>query len=663
MTDPPGTPPLRILIVDDDPSIHDDFRKILAAPERRPPALERIEAALFPTHEGSAGTPTARTHDSFHIDSAFQGQEAVHLAEQAVQQGQPFGVVFIDVRMPPGLDGIETISRLWRTDPELQVVVCTAHSDHSWIDMVSPLGNRDDLLVLRKPFDAIEVLQMAHALARRRIHVTENRRRLADLERLVSEQTHQLDSQSAELRAQGDRCAAAESALEHLATHDALTGAPNRVQLREQMTAALSRARRHESHVALLIVSLGQFKEVNSMFGRSTGDELLRSVTDRLRSCVRASDTVARIGGDEFAVLLEDLVRQDEAAIVAERILATCGAAFDECGHSVLTPPSIGLAAFPNDCSDPETLLRCADLAAVHARQSTQATICRYTDGMLANSHERMALRERLGRAVEHNELELWYQPWFDLRSGSVAAVEALLRWNHPELGLVLPAKFVPSAERSGAIVPIGAWVLETACRQMADWSDSGGPPITLAVNVSAKQVACPGFVELVTRVLVEVSLDPRRLELELTESAALGDSEQCAGVFAQLAALGIRLAIDDFGSGYSSLLRLRQTPISVVKIDEFFLREIGVNARDATIVRSVAAMARALGMTVVAEGVNNAEQLKALRQLGGSATGGPACDRVQGFLLGRPLPATESTALLRQLARSGSPWLRSDTP
>jgi diguanylate cyclase (GGDEF)-like protein len=663
MTAPAETPALRILVVDDDPSIHDDFRKILTARERRPPSLESIEAALFSTHEGSVEATTTEIQNAFRIDSALQGEEAVRLVGEALRQHQPFAVAFVDVRMPPGPDGIETISRMWQADPELQVVVCTAYSDHSWLDMVSALGSSDGLLVLRKPFDAIEVLQMAHALAQKRIHATESRRRLAALEHLVSEQTHQLDSQSAELRVEVDRRAAAESALEHLATHDALTGVPNRVQLREQMTAALSRARRHGSHVALLIVSLGQFKEVNSTFGRSTGDELLRCLTDRLRCCVRASDTIARIGGDEFAVLLEDLVQQDEAAIVAHRVLGTCGAAFDVCGHSVLTPPSIGLAAFPNDCPDPETLLRCADLAAVHAKQSTEATICRYTDGMLASSHERMKLRERLGRAVEHNELELWYQPLFDLRTGSVAAVEALLRWNHPELGLVLPAKFIPSAERSGAIVPIGAWVLETACRQMADWSASGGPPITLAVNVSAKQIACPGFVELVTRVLVEVSLDPSRLELELTESAALGDSEHCADVFARLAGLGIRLAIDDFGSGYSSLLRLRQTPISVVKIDEFFLRNIGVDSRDATIVRSVAAMARALGMTVVAEGVNSAEQLQALRQLGGRPSAGPVCDRVQGFLLGRPLPAAESTAVLRQLAQSGSPWLRSDAP
>jgi diguanylate cyclase (GGDEF)-like protein len=663
MTDPAETPSLRILIVDDDPSIHDDFRKILAAAERTPPTLESIEAALFATHGGNAGTATAIVQDSFRIDSALQGEKAVELVEEAQQQGEPFGVAFVDVRMPPGLDGIETISRIWRVDPELQVVVCTAYSDHSWIDVMSALGNSDGLFVLRKPFDAIEVLQMAHALARKWVLARETQRRVANLERLVSEQTHQLDSQSAELRAQVDRRAAAESALEHLATHDALTGVPNRVQLRERMTSALSRARRHGSHVALLIVSLGQFKEINSMFGRNTGDELLRSVTDRLRSCVRASDTIARIGGDEFAVLLEDLVQPDEAAIVASRVLTACGASFDVCGHAVLTPPSIGLAAFPNDCSDPETLLRCADLAAVHAKQSSQATIRKYTDGMLANSHERMKLRERLGRAVEHGELELWYQPLFDLRTGAVAAVEALLRWNHPELGLVLPAKFVPSAERSGAIVPIGAWVLETACRQMADWSDGGEPPFTLAVNVSARQIASPGFVELVTRVLGEVSLDPGRLELELTESAALGDSEQCAGVFTALARLGIRLAIDDFGSGYSSLLRLRQTPISVVKIDEFFLRDIGADSRDATIVRAVAAMARALGMTVVAEGVDNVGQLRALRQLEGGATGGLVCDRVQGYLLGRPLPAAESTAVLRQLAESGSPWLKSDTP
>ena len=639
---------MRILVVDDNPAIHDDFKKILSPSSGPSRNLERLELELFGGQPGPASLkpPDPGTSRGFSISSALQGERAVELVREALAEGRPFNLAFVDVRMPPGMSGIDTIARLWELDPRLQVVVCSAYSDHSWSDIVRRLGHNDGLLVLRKPFEAIEVLQLAHALTRKWSLDQALKQRLDDLELAVRARTRALEETNRALLDQIQHRSRAELDLKHLATHDPLTRVPNRVLLRERMEACLSRARRNGSHVALILLDLDHFKEVNDSYGHASGDELLRLVAERLRACVRTSDVVARLGGDEFVLLLDDVLEPEEAAIVAERVLRACSAPFLLFGNEVHAPPSMGIAVFPNDCSNPDDLLKCADLAMYEAKEAGRATFRFYAGAMLASSHEKLKLREELMRALEREQFLVYYQPLVELESGTVTAMEALVRWQHPELGLVPPIKFIPAAERSGLIAKLGAWVLRTACAQLAEWRRAGAE-LSIAVNVSAREVQAPDFVDIVTDALAATGLEPHHLELELTESVALRDPEKSADVLGRLSCLGVRLAIDDFGSGYSSLMRLRQMPINVLKIDRFFVQDIVSSPRDAAIVAAVVAMAHSLGLKVVAEGVETREQLQALRTLECDLDRKTTCDLIQGYLLSKPLPAAEATALL----------------
>jgi len=637
-------PTARILIVDDNPAIHDDFRKILLASSRDDVELVTLERELF----GSSGRdpePAITTRAAkFSLYSVFQGEQAVAATRDALEDGQPFQLAFVDGRMPPGISGIDTIAALWEVDPRLQVVVCTAFSDHTWSDIVRKLGHSDGLLVLRKPFDGIEVLQLAHALTRKWILGHAVRQRLDDLEVVVSSRTQALEEANEQLLLQIDQRTRAENDFRHLATHDPVTGIPNRVFLRERMLATLTRAQRTKSKAALVLVDLDHFKEVNDAYGHPAGDELLRAVAARLHSCVRSADVVARIGGDEFALLLEDIASPEEAALVAKRALKACSEPFMVSGHAVHTPPSMGIAIFPDDGSDPEELLKSADLAMYEAKESGRATYRYYAKDMLAISHEKLRLREQMLHAIERSELRVWYQPLVDLRTGEVSAMEALIRWQHPELGLVPPLKFIPAAEKSGLIVPIGAFVVQTACAQLATWRKLG-LDLSMAVNVSVREVQAPGFIEMVTRALAAAELEPHLLELELTESDAMREPEQFAAILNAVAAMGVRIAIDDFGSGYSSLMRLRQMPINVLKVDRFLIQDIVSSPRDTAIVGAVVAMGRSLDLTVVAEGVETSAQLETLRNLRWDHAVATPCDRVQGYLISKPLPSEEATA------------------
>jgi diguanylate cyclase (GGDEF)-like protein len=630
------------LVVDDNPAIHDDFRKILQPASQVDDAIAELEAALFDApkeHKSSL---------SFEIDSAHQGEQAIEMVERSIAEGRPYALAFVDVRMPPGLDGVETLVRLWRHDPRLQAVICTAYSDHTWGDMARTLGHSDGFLVLRKPFDTIEVLQLAHALASKWTLRREVERQLSELETMVSQRTRALETANSELRKEIAARAQAEDDLKHIATHDSLTGLPNRVLLHDRLGSALARARRHQRLVALLLLDLDQFKEVNDSYGHAAGDELLRSIAGRLKSTVRNCDTVARMGGDEFVVLLEDLAEPEDAAVVAKRLLEECSAPVTVLGHQVRTPPSIGIALYPHDCSDVETLLKSADLAMYQAKHSGRATYRFFHQGLLERSMERVTIREELERALCDEEFELWYQPLVDLTTGVVTGMEALLRWHHPKNGMVPPMKFIPAAERCGLIVPIGEWVLRAACRQLAEWHAHGATDLSVAVNVSATQLHAPGFVEMVISALEESGVDARHLEIEVTESTAFEDSNLARAVLERVAETGARIVIDDFGSGYSSLNRLKDMPVHMLKIDRFFTKDIADDPRDAAIVLAIVRMAHSLGIAVVAEGIENYEQLEFLRKRDQQPEPIPVCDRAQGFFLGRPLPSEAATTFLR---------------
>jgi diguanylate cyclase (GGDEF)-like protein len=628
----------RILIVDDNPAIHDDFAKILSPETGGEAALAELEAALF------ADVPLARTPAlDVEIVSAHQGEEAIAIVCDAVARGEPFAVAFVDVRMPPGIDGVETIARMWEVDPHLQAVICTAYSDHSWASMTARLGDGDRFLVLKKPFDSIEVIQLAQALTRKWALARAMAEHLEQLESLVAERTRALERANEELSREVDVRRQAQRELEQLATHDALTGLPNRLLLCDRIAAAVARGRRHGTRAALMVLDLDHFKEVNDTYGHAAGDDVLRETARRLEASVRACDTVARLGGDEFIVLLEDLAAPGDAALVASRIVAACSEPIRSGDHAMRAPPSVGIAICPEDGANTEALLQCADLAMYQAKSAGRGTFRFFDDAMLASSALRVSLRHELEIALREGQLALWYQPLVDLHGGAIRGVEALLRWVHPERGLVAPMTFIPEAERSGLIVPMGEWVLETACQQLAAWRRAHGTNMTVAVNVSARQLESSGFVDAVRRSLAAAQLEPSALELEITESAAFEDEDRSRAVLAQIADLGVRILIDDFGAGFSSLNRLRSLPIDALKIDRMFVRSVATDPADAAIVLAIVGMAHALGIEVVAEGIESAAQLEALRTLRWDEARRPICDRGQGFYLGRPAPAAEA--------------------
>jgi len=635
-------PAFRVLVVDDNAAIHEHFRMILAGEESpNDDALDELEGELFESAK-RAPEEVAR----FTLDSAYQGQEAVAMVRAATAQGQPYALAFVDVRMPPGMDGIETLGHLWACDPRIQAVICTAYSDHSWNDIVTSLGHSDGLLVLHKPFNPIEAKQLTHALTRKWRLSRQVERQLGDLETLVQTRTADLQKTNAQLRVEISQRVQVEGDLKHLASHDPLTGLPNRILLNDRLSTAIRRAERHHASGAVLLLDLDHFKDVNDAFGHAAGDELLNQVARRLTGAVRGCDTVARMGGDEFVVILEDLKDRDDAAMACSRILAACSQPSVVHGQPLHTPPSIGIAMFPEDGSAAEGLLKSADLAMYQAKRAGGQGFKFYTEGMFASTVERVEMRQQLDLALAREEFQLWYQPIVKLATGTISGMEALVRWRHPELGLVPPMKFIPTAEQCGLIVPLGAWVLRTACRQLAAWHAQGARDLSVAVNVSPRQLRAADFVDTVRQAVSDSGVDPRFLEIEITETDAMEDDAAASHLLNQIAALGVRIVIDDFGAGYSSLLRMKKMPIHAIKIDRFFLKDVVDDPRDAAIVTAIVNMAHALEIGVVAEGVECVEQLDFLKGMA-RAGGAPLCETFQGFLFSRPLPSDAATTLL----------------
>jgi diguanylate cyclase (GGDEF)-like protein/PAS domain S-box-containing protein len=429
---------------------------------------------------------------------------------------------------------------------------------------------------------------------------------------------------------------AAEDRAEFLATRDPLTGLPNRVLLHDRLEQGVVNAARHHTGFAFMFIDLDRFKTINDSLGHHAGDVLLQGVAERLMACVRASDTVARLGGDEFAVILENLRGDDHegARQVAEKMIAAMGAPMLVEGQALNTSCSIGISLFPADGRDSGTLMKNADVAMYYAKEKGRNNYQFFSADMNTRAQERLSVENFLRLALRRGELALHYQPRMNAASGAVVGVEALLRWQHPRRGLLLPEKFIGVAEDSGLIVPIGEWVLEAACAQMAGWH-ARGLELRLSVNLSAGQmVNGERFVKSVEQALRESGLAPSALELELTESHLLQNIEDKAALLNRLGALGVGLAIDDFGTGYSSLSYLRQLPVDAIKIDGSFVRDIGVDANDEAIIKAIVAMAHSLKLSVVAEGVETEGQLRVLRALG--------CDEYQGFLESPGLPAPE---------------------
>lgn len=437
------------------------------------------------------------------------------------------------------------------------------------------------------------------------------------------------------------RPSSSDVAVSVLADEDRLTGLPNRALFRDHLKDALSQARFSNRLVAVMLIDLDKFKMVNDTLGHDAGDALLQQAGCRLVDCLRDSDTVGRLGGDEFGVFLPGLGSEQDATVVAEKISASLSQPFWIEGTDAFITPSIGIAMYPADSTEAETLIAHADTAMVRAKELGRNNHQFFTPHLNAMVVERARIETGLRKALERGELYLDYQPQTDIRSGRIIGVEALMRWRHPELGLVSPARFIPVAEELGLIVPFGEWAMRTACEQNMAWQTAGLDPIVMAVNLSARQFRHDAIGETVRRVLEQTGLDGRYLELEVTESMVMGNGEALISTMKQIKGFGVRLSLDDFGTGYSNLGYLNRFPLDSIKIDKSFIDNIGKSRSEDMIATTVISLGHSLRLKVIAEGVETAEQLGVLESLG--------CDMMQGFLFSRPVPPGAIRTLLEQ--------------
>jgi diguanylate cyclase (GGDEF)-like protein len=483
--------------------------------------------------------------------------------------------------------------------------------------------SQDEIGLLGSAFN-----RMAEDLSRSHDELVEHKR---ELEQRVEDRTRELHQANTLIQQEGRQHQLAAERAEYLASYDSLTSLPNRATFSKLLNQALALARRNARQVAVLFVDLDRFKNINDTLGHEAGDLLLQEIGKRLKASLRESDTVARLGGDEFVVILPELQSVEYVTVVAEKILESTGRPFAALGQEFRVTASIGVSVFPHDGFDEQTLMKNADIAMYQAKDDGRNNFRPYSERMNRHSFERLALESSLRGALERDEFQLHYQPKVDARGGAIVGMEALLRWRHPELGLLAPTRFIPVAEETGLIVSIGKWVLRTACRQNVAWQKQGLPSMNIAVNLSARQFGDDDLLADITAILVETGMSAKLLELEITESTLMHDVEKALRTLKAFRAMGLRLAIDDFGTGYSSLSTLSQFPIDTIKIDGSFIRDLAEHAGNRGIAKAIIAMGRTLSLNVIAEGVETAAQVDFLR--------GEACDEFQGFYFSMAVP------------------------
>ncbi|MCE3043994.1 EAL domain-containing protein [Legionella sp. 16cNR16C] len=733
---------LRIIIIDDNPAIHQDFIKVLTT-EKRSPLFDKLDMELFGETQPKENLNLL---PEFQIDTASQGMEGVEKIKTAYYSGKPYALAFVDIRMPPGWDGIETIKRMWEIDREIQVVICSAYSDYSWEETVTNLGMTDNLLVLKKPFDKVAVRQLACALTKKWILSKESKSHTESLNRIVKERTESLQQSLSLLRATIESSADGilvvnldkkiidyntkfvamweipesimdlgnqtlmleymveqlqdagellsqidhlsdnineisqivvkfktgrilecrsqphrinyetvgrvwsfrditdqallEQKLEYQATHDPLTGLPNRVLLHDRIQQAIASSARHERYFAIIFFDLDRFKLVNDSYSHQFGDELLCAVAKRLSSLVREEDTLARLGGDEFVMLIPELNKSEASLNVAHKILMLFTQPFMILGKEINTSASIGISIYPTDGKTANTLLKHADLAMYMAKEQGGNQLKFYINQLNHQSLKRLKQENELRRAISNQEFFLLYQPQFDVNQTRLLALEALIRWQHPENGVILPLDFIPVAEDSGLIIPIGEWVIREVCRQIIEWRDRGLPLVRVAVNVATHQLKQWNFAETVQSILNEYQIPAEYLEIEITENVIITHVE-VQRMIHELNKIGVKIVLDDFGTGNSSLNYLKQIHIDRLKIDQSFVQNISKSRSDEVIIEAIIAMARSLNFRVLAEGVESENQMNFLKD--------QECDEIQGYLLSKPLNADSMEQLLRK--------------
>ncbi len=722
----------RLMIIDDNPSIHQDFIKILKTESAN--EIDKLSVELFGETQNAPDLP------QFEIDVASQGQDGVKKISEALERGEPFALAFVDIRMPPGWDGIETIKRIWQIDKNIQIVICTAYSDYSWEDTVVHLGKTDNLLILKKPFDSVSVRQLASALTTKWMLAEKTRDYTSTLKQQVDDKTlslqkslslikstfesssdgiiltnlegeiidynsklvtmlqvpqfildmrsedkflKYLDDQSEEgenflkkmreLKHHPDdisidvikltngkifecysqphklndkiigrildfrditKRALLEQKLQHQATHDTLTGLANRVLLLDKLKLAIKTSQQCHSSFSVLFIDFDRFKLINDSLSHLAGDELLKIAAQRLLAAVRSGDSLARLGGDEFVIILMNIEKEKDIEAKVGKLISIFQEPFNIENRQVIITLSIGISMYPKDGATVNELLRNAD-AAMYAAKAQKGNNYKFFTAQM--NTENLAILDKeieLRQAIAKEEFFLQYQPQIDSVSEKLVAVEALIRWNHPTRGILLPIDFIPLAEETGLIVFMGEWVLRKACAQNKAWQDAGFPPIRVAVNVTAQQFKQElSFVETVKNILQETKLEAKYLELELTENVILSNLE-IIRTAAELKKLGVIIAIDDFGTGYSSLSYLHKIPLDRLKIDRSFIQHIQSNKDDEVIIRAVIAMAKNLNLEVLAEGVETLDQLNFLKK--------NQCNDVQGFYFSKPLSAND---------------------
>jgi len=616
MADPTRSP-IRVLVVDDEAAIRDAYRQIFSETQHDAQKAARRSLGMKLFGDDAPRQPDRQPKSALCFDPVFcDGAEAAVAAVQAaLDANQPFAVAFLDMRMPPGPDGVWAAARIRELDPAIEIAVCTAYSDVDPGDIGGRVPPEDKLSYLQKPFHPHEVRQMAIALASKW---------------------------------------RAERHLARLAYFDSLTGLPNREQAHGRLRSALEVSQQQGKMLAVMYIDLDNFKRINDTLGHSVGDEVLNVAAERLRKSLRRVDDcgtvgssverpgdLGRLGGDEFMVILPDIASSDDARAVAERLIAAILQPMELSTNTVIITPSIGIAIAPTDGTDAASLLRHGDLAMYFAKRRWPGSYAFFDASMNEGMLQRFTIEGKLRGALERGELSLHYQPQIDMSTGDIAGMEALLRWTNDELGVVPPMDFIPIAEATGLIIPIGEWVLRTACAQARGWHDEGLAVKRIAVNIAGQQFAMPNFVDLVSSILAETGLEHGMLELEITESMVMTDEKRSERLLAELHAIGVSVAIDDFGTGYSNFQRLQNLPIDRLKMDRSFVRDLSETADDGAIAAAIISVARALKVGIVAEGVESFAQLRFLQD--------HMCNQAQGFLLSRALPAGEARLLLQR--------------
>lgn len=708
----------RILVIDDDTRIHEDFRKILGEKDVKT-EYDEIEAKLFSNEDSYENAIV------YELESVYQGEDGYKKVIEANEQGRPFAMAFVDMRMPPGWDGLETIKKIWEIDSQIQLVICTAYSDYSWNEVLYHLGASDRLIILKKPFDMVEVQQLSTALTTKwslscesisRLHQIEvseekyrtvvdsvddtimtldkegnikfvnrnpwdlvnqevggnyyidikedDRQKVMQTVKEVFESGQQKRVEYATTTADNNTIwsegrispyyknnevvaatliasdISARKELDWQLRHDELTKLANRAYFSTFMESCLCKKEKGKQF-AVLYIDLDRFNLINDCFGHEIGDKLLIQISKRLSNEIRRDELLARLGGDEFAILKCMEVNQGAVEKYASLLNEILKQPMVIDGIDIYPSASIGVVLVGDDDTEVTTILRDADAALYHAKEKGRNRFECFDQAMRDQIVKRVDIGSELRKAIEGDEFEVYYQPFTNLKEKRVSGFEALIRWNHPEKGMISPEDFIPIAEETGLIFLITRKVLTLVCLKLKEWESAGFNDIKVAVNCSARDFNEQDMQGTIEKIISETGANINHLELEITESGIMEDVNNTIENMRKLADMGLNISIDDFGTGYSSFSYIKKFSIDKLKIDREFVKDTPQDEDDVAIIEAIIAMAHRLKLRVVAEGVETAEQLAFLKKAD--------CDVIQGYFLGRPMPADEATRRLQE--------------